>query len=124
MRWTKRYFRRLSSGFLTFLSNTDDPFNLQRFLDAQRGINERGERELCAGRKETHWMWFIFRQIKGLGHSAMTHKYAPSSAAEVKAYLDHPLLGPATPGSSRRSRRHMYPSASQRAPGFGLSLTC
>jgi uncharacterized protein (DUF1810 family) len=79
---------------LTFHSATDDPYNLRRFLDAQRDVYEQAERELRVGRKESHWMWFIFPQIKGLGRSAMAQKYAISSVAEAKAYLDHPLLGP------------------------------
>jgi uncharacterized protein (DUF1810 family) len=79
---------------LTFHSATDDPYNLKRFLDAQRGVYEQVERELRAGRKASHWMWFVFPQIKGLGHSAMAQKFAISSVTEAKAYLDHPLLGP------------------------------
>jgi uncharacterized protein (DUF1810 family) len=71
-----------------------DPHNLQRFVDAQRDVYERVEMELRAGRKETHWMWFIFPQIAGLGHSSMAQKFALASLAEAKAYLDHPLLGP------------------------------
>jgi uncharacterized protein (DUF1810 family) len=70
-----------------------DPYNLQRFLDAQLGIYEQAETELRAGRKQSHWMWFIFPQIKGLGQSAMARKYAISSLDEAKAYLDHPVLG-------------------------------
>ncbi|MGC1388470.1 MAG: DUF1810 domain-containing protein [Steroidobacteraceae bacterium] len=73
--------------------HTADPYHLQRFLDAQCGVYDRVERELRSGRKESHWMWFIFPQIKGLGHSAMAQKYALSSLAESKAYLDHPVLG-------------------------------
>jgi uncharacterized protein (DUF1810 family) len=72
---------------------TADPYGLQRFLDAQRGIHEQAERELRAGRKESHWMWFIFPQIKGLGQSAMAQKYAIPTLDEAKAYLDHPVLG-------------------------------
>ena len=72
---------------------TADPYNLRRFLDAQRGVYEQAERELRDGRKQSHWMWFIFPQIKGLGHSAMAQRYAISCVAEAKAYLDHPLLG-------------------------------
>lgn len=79
---------------MTFHSATDDPYNLKRFLDAQRGVYEQVERELRAGRKASHWMWFVFPQIKGLGHSAMAQKFAISSVTEAKAYLDHPLLGP------------------------------
>ena len=79
---------------MTFHNVTADTYNLQRFLDAQRSVYEQAERELRAGRKQSHWMWFIFPQIKGLGHSAMTQRYAISSLAEAKAYLDHPVLGP------------------------------
>ena len=71
-----------------------DPYNLQRFVDAQDGIYEQVQKELSAGRKTTHWIWFIFPQIKGLGHSATAQKYAISSLGEAKAYLEHPLLGP------------------------------
>jgi uncharacterized protein (DUF1810 family) len=70
-----------------------DPYNLQRFLDAQHGVYGQAERELRAGRKETHWMWFVFPQIKGLGQSAMAHKYAILTLGEAKAYLAHPVLG-------------------------------
>ena len=70
-----------------------DPYDLRRFCDAQRGVYEQVQRELLAGCKQSHWMWFIFPQIKGLGHSAMAQKYAISSVAEAKAYVDHPLLG-------------------------------
>jgi uncharacterized protein (DUF1810 family) len=73
---------------------TPDPYNLERFVDAQRAVHERAARELQAGRKESHWMWFIFPQIKGLGRSPMAQKFAISSIAEAKAYLDHPVLGP------------------------------
>lgn len=73
---------------------TADPYGLQRFLEAQRGVYDQVERELLAGRKETHWMWFIFPQIRGLGHSAMARRYAIASIEEAKAYLDHSLLGP------------------------------
>jgi uncharacterized protein (DUF1810 family) len=70
-----------------------DPFNLQRFLDAQQPVFEQVCRELRSGHKTSHWMWFIFPQIQGLGHSAMSRKYAISSRAEAVAYLDHPVLG-------------------------------
>lgn len=70
-----------------------DLYNLQRFIDAQRGIYTQVETELRAGRKRSHWMWFIFPQIKGLGTSAKAQKYAISSLEEAKAYLDHCVLG-------------------------------
>jgi uncharacterized protein (DUF1810 family) len=72
---------------------TADPHNLQRFLDAQHPIYGQVRDELQGGQKETHWMWFIFPQIKGLGSSATAQKYAIQSIDEAKAYLNHPLLG-------------------------------
>lgn len=71
-----------------------DPFNLQRFVDAQHGQFEAARSELAAGRKVGHWIWFIFPQIKGLGQSWMSRQYAISSLAEAEAYLQHPILGP------------------------------
>ena len=67
--------------------------SLQRFIDAQHGAYAQAETELRAGRKQSHWMWYIFPQIKGLGHSAMAQKYAISSVAEAAEYLNHPELG-------------------------------
>jgi uncharacterized protein (DUF1810 family) len=71
----------------------DDPYLLRRFVDAQQPVYGRVLAELRQGRKQSHWMWFIFPQIKGLGHSAMATKFAISSREEAKAYLEHPLLG-------------------------------
>lgn len=68
-------------------------YNLQRFVDAQRPVYDAVRAELCAGRKRSHWMWFIFPQIRGLGHSMMAQQYAISSLDEAKAYLAHPVLG-------------------------------
>jgi len=70
-----------------------DPFDLQRFVDAQASVYPRVVAELRAGRKQSHWMWFIFPQIEGLGFSAMAQKYAIRSRAEAVAYLAHPVLG-------------------------------
>ncbi|SAK64197.1 hypothetical protein AWB78_02233 [Caballeronia calidae] len=70
-----------------------DPFDLQRFVDAQESVIDDVRAELSAGRKRTHWMWFVFPQIAGLGHSAMAQHYAISSCDEAKAYLAHPVLG-------------------------------
>jgi uncharacterized protein (DUF1810 family) len=70
-----------------------DAFNLQRFVDAQEPVYGRVLAELRNGRKQSHWMWFIFPQIAGLGHSPMAQRYAISSLAEAKDYLDHPALG-------------------------------
>lgn len=73
-----------------------DPHRLQRFVDAQDrdATFERARTELGAGRKRSHWMWFVFPQIEGLGSSPMAEKYAIQSLDEARAYLAHPLLGP------------------------------
>jgi uncharacterized protein (DUF1810 family) len=71
-----------------------DPYDLQRFVDAQNPGFEGVLSELRAGRKQGHWMWFIFPQLKGLGHSAMAQKYAIGSREEAAAYLHHSILGP------------------------------
>ena len=68
-------------------------FNLQRFLDAQSGVYNNVLAELRTGRKLSHWMWFIFPQISGLGSSPTAVRYAISSRAEAIAYREHPLLG-------------------------------
>ena len=71
-----------------------DPDELSRFLQAQKGVYERALAEIESGKKRSHWMWFIFPQLDGLGSSAMARRYAIKSAAEAKAYLAHPQLGP------------------------------
>jgi uncharacterized protein (DUF1810 family) len=71
-----------------------DPFDLQRFVDAQAGVIDRAREELGRGRKTSHWMWFVFPQIAGLGFSPMAQRYAISGRAEALAYLAHPVLGP------------------------------
>ena len=71
-----------------------DPHDLQRFVDAQAGVHERALAELRAGRKQSHWMWFIFPQLAGLGSSPMSERYAIDDLAEAAAYLHHPVLGP------------------------------
>jgi uncharacterized protein (DUF1810 family) len=70
-----------------------DPYNMRRFLDAQDPVYAQVCSELRAGRKRSHWMWFIFPQIQGLGYSPLAKKFAISSVDEAKAYLDHPILG-------------------------------
>ncbi len=72
----------------------EDPYRLKRFVDAQTPVYERVVDELRQGRKQSHWMWFIFPQIKGLGSSAMANQFAIASRGEAQAYLDHPILGP------------------------------
>ena len=71
----------------------DDPYNLQRFSDAQSTVFETVRTELAAGQKRSHWMWFIFPQIKGLGSSEISRRFAISGLKEAQAYADDPLLG-------------------------------
>lgn len=71
-----------------------DPFNLQRFVDAQADVYEEVLAELAHGRKTTHWMWFVFPQLRDLGRSVTAHFYGIASLAEAQAYLRHPVLGP------------------------------
>jgi uncharacterized protein (DUF1810 family) len=70
-----------------------DPYDLQRFVAAQDPVYPQVSAELRQGRKTTHWMWFIFPQIAGLGHSAMARRFAIASRAEAEAYLAHAILG-------------------------------
>lgn len=76
------------------LTHHEDRFDLQRFVEAQEPIFEQAQSELRAGKKQGHWMWFVFPQIKGLGSSPISVRYAISSRAEAEAYLEHPTLGP------------------------------
>ena len=71
----------------------EDPFDLDRFLYAQGPVYERVRLELRRGHKQSHWIWFVFPQLAGLGASPMSEKYAIASLDEAKAYLDHPVLG-------------------------------
>jgi uncharacterized protein (DUF1810 family) len=71
-----------------------DRYNLERFVEAQAGVYEQVCAELRAGRKRSHWMWFVFPQIRGLGSSEMAMRYAISGREEARAYLEHPVLGP------------------------------
>ena len=71
----------------------NDPYDLQRFVDAQNPVFEQVCAELRAGQKRGHWMWFIFPQLRGLGHSEMATRFAISSRDEAEAYLKHPVLG-------------------------------
>lgn len=70
-----------------------EPYNLARFVAAQEGVHERALAELRAGEKRSHWMWFVFPQVAGLGSSPMAQRYAIGSLDEAKAYLAHPVLG-------------------------------
>jgi len=73
--------------------NPDDPYDLNRFLSAQESVYERALAELKGGQKRTHWMWFIFPQIDGLGYSPTAKRYAIKSREEARQYLNHPVLG-------------------------------
>lgn len=72
----------------------DDPYRLQRFIDAQNPVFAEVRAELGRGRKATHWMWFVFPQLAGLGRSRLAGEFAISSRQEAEAYLNHPVLGP------------------------------
>lgn len=75
------------------MNNATPSWDLSWFVEAQAGIYDTALNELRSGRKESHWMWFVFPQLAGLGASAMARRYAISSLAEAKAYLAHPVLG-------------------------------
>jgi uncharacterized protein (DUF1810 family) len=72
----------------------NDPYDLNRFVQAQKNDYARALAEVRGGRKRSHWMWYIFPQFDGLGHSSMSTRYSIKSAAEAEAYLRHPVLGP------------------------------
>ena len=86
----------------------NDPYNLRRFVDAQDPVYARVCTELRDGRKTSHWMWFIFPQLRGLGQSQMAQTFGISSRAEAEAYLKHPVLG-------RGSRMHAAGESGARA---------
>ena len=76
------------------ITNVNDPFDLDRFVAAQANDYDQAFAELRAGRKRTHWIWYILPQFQGLGSSRMSRTYAIGSLAEAQAYLAHPILGP------------------------------
>ena len=78
---------------MTSISTAPDDDALQRFVTAQQPVYAAALNELKAGAKRTHWMWFVFPQVEGLGHSAMAQRYVIRSRDEATAYLAHPLLG-------------------------------
>ena len=93
----------------------DDPFELERFVEAQKHVYAQALAEIRAGSKESHWMWFIFPQFDGLGFSAMAERYAIKSLDEAREYLAHPTLGPrlvecveAALGVEGRSAREIF----------------
>lgn len=73
--------------------NLDDPYDLNRFLRAQEGVYDRALVEIKSGQKRTHWMWYIFPQIDGLGYSPTAKRYSIKSMEEAREYLNHPVLG-------------------------------
>jgi uncharacterized protein (DUF1810 family) len=95
------------------MSWDDDPHDLQRFVAAQDsgGTYDAALRELRDGRKVSHWMWFVFPQIAGLGRSPMAQRYAISSLGEARAYLAHPVLGPRLVEAARALVAHEGHSA-------------
>ena len=76
------------------MADRGDPHGLERFVQAQRGVHEQALAEIRAGEKRTHWMWFVFPQLAGLGSSPTAVRYALKSLEEARAYLAHPVLGP------------------------------
>lgn len=76
------------------MTRPNDPHDLQRFVEAQEPVIEDVKEELRSGRKRTHWMWYVFPQMEGLGRSQTAQRYAISSREEAEAYLAHPVLGP------------------------------
>lgn len=76
------------------MSDAADPHDLNRFVQAQAGVYDEALAEVRSGRKRTHWMWFVFPQIDGLGSSSTAVRYAIKGRAEAEAYLAHPVLGP------------------------------
>src|SRR5260221_1632393 len=93
----------------------DDTHDVRRFIEAQQGVFDTALAELRRGRKTSHWMWFVFPQIAGLGQSAMSQRYAIGSLEEARAYLAHPVLGPRlrecaaiVAGSAARTAREIF----------------
>jgi uncharacterized protein (DUF1810 family) len=76
------------------MTSAVDPFDLKRFVDAQAPVYRSVVDELRGGRKRSHWMWFVFPQLRGLGSSPMASRYGIASLEEARAYLRHDLLGP------------------------------
>lgn len=90
-----------------------DPFDLERFVSAQAHTYERVVNELTAGKKQSHWMWYTFPQMRGLGSSAMSEKYGIGSYDEAIAYICHPILGPRLAQMTALILEHRYESLLQ-----------
>ena len=89
-----------------------DPHNLQRFIDAQQSIFDQALSEIRAGRKQSHWMWFVFPQLAALGRSSTAQFYGIRSIDEARAYLSHPTLAPRL----RKATEALVPWAGKRSP--------
>ncbi len=76
------------------MDNEGDPYDLNRFVEAQKTSYSQALSELRSGRKQSHWMWYVFPQLAGLGNSSMAVRYGIKSEEEARAYLNHPILGP------------------------------
>jgi uncharacterized protein (DUF1810 family) len=87
------------------VESANDPFDLQRFLEAQASVYRTVIAELRAGRKRSHWIWFVFPQLSGLGSSPMAARYGISSLEEARAYLRHDVLGPRLRECARQVNR-------------------
>lgn len=88
------------------MSGVADPYNLRRFVDAQEPVFQQVIGELRSGGKRTHWMWFVFPQLRGLGRTPTAEHFGIASAAEAAAYLAHPVLGPRLRECARLLRDH------------------
>ena len=84
----------------------NDPYDLGRFVDAQAGVYDQALAEIRGGRKRSHWMWFVFPQIAGLGRSPMAQRYAIAGLDEARAYFEHPLLGPRLVAAAQAMLEH------------------
>ena len=100
----------------------DDPFHLQRFLDAQSSTYSQARAELAAGEKRSHWMWFIFPQIAGLGRSAMAQAYAISDLAEAQAYLAHPVAERLVPTIADVAKKGGFDVIAVTASSYGKDI--
>lgn len=104
----------MASRSLAWVSEDEDPYDLARFVEAQsEGVHARALTELRAGRKTSHWMWFVFPQAAGLGSSPTSRRYAIGSVEEARAYLDHAVLGPRLVACARAVLAHADRTAHQ-----------
>jgi uncharacterized protein (DUF1810 family) len=95
------------------MSSPEDPFDLERFVSAQTHTYERAVAELRAGKKQSHWMWYTFPQMRGLGTSSMSEKFGITSYDEALAYVCHPVLGPRLAQLTSLMLEHRYESLLQ-----------